>query len=111
MTRTLSALLLGLIVAVPTWAAENGHDGMGGMNHAAANTALSSGTVKKVNKARHKLTIRHGPLANLNMPAMTMIFRVKNQSWLDRVKAGDHIRFRAEMVNGQLTVTRLKRIH
>ncbi|MDP2833340.1 MAG: copper-binding protein [Pseudomonadota bacterium] len=51
---------------------------------------------------------RHGPPANLDMPAMTMIFRVTEPAWLDQVKPGDNIRFQADKVNGQLTVTQLE---
>lgn len=46
------------------------------------------------------LTLSHGPLESLNMPAMTMVFRVKEASWLDQMKVGDKIRFMAESING-----------
>jgi Cu(I)/Ag(I) efflux system protein CusF len=113
MTRILTALVLGLALGMPAWASDMDHMSMshGSKNPGAMSTSLSQGVVKKVNKAQHKLTIRHGPLANLDMPAMTMIFRVKNPAWLDQVKAGESIRFRAEMVNGQLTVTQLDLVH
>ena len=71
-------------------------------------TALASGEVKKIDKDAGKLTIKHGPLANLDMPPMTMVFRVKDTAMLDQVKTGDKIRFVAEKVNGALTVTRLE---
>ena len=71
-------------------------------------TALSSGEVEQVDKAGGKLTIKHGPLVNLDMPGMTMAFRVKDPGMLDRVKSGDRISFLAENLNGALTVTRLE---
>jgi Cu/Ag efflux protein CusF len=64
--------------------------------------------VKKVDKAQGKLTLQHGPLENLDMPAMTMVFRVKDAAWLGRLKAGDNIRFMAEKLNGAYTVTRIE---
>lgn len=70
--------------------------------------ALSEGEVKKVDKDAGKLTIKHGPLNNLNMPAMTMVFKVRQPAMLSQVKAGDHVRFVAEQVNGSLAVTRLE---
>jgi Cu(I)/Ag(I) efflux system protein CusF len=76
---------------------------------AAAPTAMSSGEVKKVDKSTGKMTIKHGPLENIGMDAMTMVFRVKEQSMLDQVKAGDKINFVAEEPNGQLTVTKLEK--
>ena len=82
-------------------------------SHVAAQTVaqaapLSDGEVKKVDKALGKLTIKHGPLENLGMPAMTMVFRVKDAATLDQVKPGDRIRFLAEKVAGVITVTKLE---
>jgi Cu/Ag efflux protein CusF len=70
--------------------------------------ALSEGEVRKVDKSAGKVTIKHGPLANLDMPPMTMVFRVKEPAMLDQVKAGDAIRFKAEKIGGNYTVTELK---
>ncbi len=71
-------------------------------------SALSEGEVQKVDKGIGKLTIKHGPLNNLDMPSMTMAFNVQEPAMLDRVKAGDQVRFRVERVNGGMTVTRLE---
>ena len=60
--------------------------------------------VKKVDKTAGKVTLSHGPLTNLNMPAMTMLLKVSNVAWLDQMKPGDKIRFMAENVNGAITV-------
>jgi Cu/Ag efflux protein CusF len=69
---------------------------------------LSEGGVQKVDKDAGKLTIKHGPLNNLGMPAMTMAFKVQDPAMLDQVKAGEQVRFRAERANGSLTITRLE---
>lgn len=76
--------------------------------HAVAPAALTEGLVKKVDKAAGRVTLSHGPLPN-GMPAMTMMFRVKDPAWLDQLKAGDQILFAAEQVNGAMTVVELKR--
>jgi Cu/Ag efflux protein CusF len=68
----------------------------------------TDGEIKKVDKASGKLTIRHGELKNLGMGAMTMVFRAKEAAMLDKVKAGDKVRFTAESVNGTLTVTHIE---
>ena len=67
---------------------------------------MSAGEVKKVDKSSGKVTIKHGPLANLGMPAMTMVFRVKDPAMLDQMKEGDRINFVAEKLNGAITVIR-----
>jgi Cu(I)/Ag(I) efflux system periplasmic protein CusF len=66
--------------------------------------AMTSGVVKKVDKGAGKVTIRHGPIENLGMPQMTMIFRVKDPAMLDRLQEGDEIRFVADKVDGAYTV-------
>ena len=73
-----------------------------------SSTAMADGEVRKVDKDAAKLTIKHGPLANLDMPGMTMVFRVKDPAMLDKLKSGDKIKFVAEKVNGALTVTALE---
>lgn len=64
----------------------------------------TEGEVRKLDKAQGKLTLRHGPIANLQMPAMSMVFRVADLALLDAVREGDKVRFVAEQVNGVFTV-------
>ena len=71
---------------------------------ASAEMQMVVGQDKKVDKAAGKVTLSHGPLTNLNMPAMTMVFKVSNAAWLDQMKSGDKIRFMADTVNGAITV-------
>lgn len=124
MKQIFSALILSLTFGVSAWADSSAmHGGMNheGMNHAnlpqagmsqdAKASTFSQGMARKVDKSQGKLTLRHGPLENLDMPAMTMIFRVTDPAWLDQVKPGDNLRFRAEMMNGHLTVTHLEIVH
>ncbi|WP_229495986.1 copper-binding protein [Massilia polaris] len=73
----------------------------------AAPVTLVAGEVKKVDKEAGKMTIKHGALANLDMPPMTMVFRVKDPAMLEKVKAGDKINFAAERANGAITVIQL----
>ena len=69
---------------------------------------MSDGEVRKIDKEAGKITIKHGPLANLDMPGMTMVFRVKDPAMLDRVKEGDKIKFVADRMNGSLTVVQME---
>jgi len=66
---------------------------------------LVDGEVRKIDKDGKKLTLRHSPLKNLDMPAMTMIFQVKDAAMLDPVQTGDKVRFQAEKIDGKFTVT------
>lgn len=68
-----------------------------------------SGTVTKVDEPQGKLTINHGAIKNLDMDAMTMVFRAADPAMLKDLKAGDKIKFDADRVNGQLTVTKMQK--
>ncbi len=69
---------------------------------------MSDGEVRKIDKEAGKLTLRHGPIRSLDMPGMTMVFRVTDPKMLDAVKEGDKVRFAADRVNGAITVTALE---
>jgi Cu(I)/Ag(I) efflux system periplasmic protein CusF len=70
--------------------------------------AMADGEVRRVDKDAKKITVRHGPLASLDMPAMTMVFQVKDPAMLDQVKVGDKIKFAAEKLGGAFTITKIE---
>ena len=71
-------------------------------------TPMVAGEVRKVDKDAGKLTLRHEPIPHLDMPNMTMVFRVQEASMLDRVKAGDKVRVAAQKIGGQYTIVRME---
>jgi Cu/Ag efflux protein CusF len=78
-----------------------------GVSHRNALAGYTEGEVRKVDKAAAKVTLKHGPIANLEMPPMTMVFQVKDPALLAKVKEGDKVKFKAEKVQGKYTVTEL----
>lgn len=105
------AIAFAAALSVPAFAlaADNHHDhGHGMVKVSTAAATMSDGEVKKVDKSAGKITIKHGPIENLGMPNMTMVFRVKDPAMLDQVKAGDKIKFVAEKAKGALTVTKME---
>lgn len=83
------------------------HDHADGHEQAAP-ADLVEAEVKKVDKEAGKITLRHAEIKNLNMSAMTMVFRVADPAMLDQVKAGDKVRFAAERANGAIAIVRLE---
>lgn len=67
------------------------------------------GEIKKMDKDMGKVTLKHGPLTHLAMPAMTMIFKVKDPAQLSELNIGDEVYFVAEQVAGTLVVTEIKK--
>ena len=100
------AVTLAFVCAVASNAALATSHGAPAASPTAA--ALTQGEVRKVDKDAAKITIRHGPLTNLEMPGMTMVFQVKDRAMLDQVKAGDKIQFVADKVDGVFTITRIE---
>jgi len=75
---------------------------------AAQSAALTDAEVIKVDKENRKITLRHGEIRDLDMPAMKMVFQVRDPALLDAVKAGDKVRFRAERAQGSFWVTAME---
>jgi Cu/Ag efflux protein CusF len=75
---------------------------------ASATAEMAEGEVRRVDKSAGKITLRHGPIKNLDMPPMTMVFQAGDPAMLDRVKQGDKVRFAAEEKSGAYIVTRIE---
>lgn len=63
------------------------------------------GEVRKVDPDAGKITLKHGEIRNLDIPAMQMSFRVSDPGWLKRFQVGDKVTFTADKVGGQFTIT------
>lgn len=96
------------VAGVPALA-QSGHEGHASHGAAKAVSKMSSGTVKKLDPANDRITIAHGPLENLGMPPMTMVFKVQDKAMLSGVKPGDKIDFTAVDRDGTFIVTALER--
>jgi Cu(I)/Ag(I) efflux system protein CusF len=101
-------LLAAAAFSIPALAPQTEHSSHHGAAQIAQAAALTEGEVRKVDKDAQKITIKHGPLENLDMPAMTMVFQVKDPGMLEQVKAGDKVKFQAEKVGGAYTVTKIE---
>ena len=91
LTTLIAATAIALATTATAWSAE-----------------MAAGTIKKIDTAQKKITIKHGPLKDLEMPAMTMVFAAGDAVDLAKLKAGQKVKFMASRVNGRLTVTEVK---
>ena len=87
LTRTFGGLIVGLSVTLSVQAQP------------------VDGEVKEIDVEAGKVTLKHGPIPNLDIPAMKMAFRVANPAWLQKLQVGDKVTFEADKVGGQFTVT------
>ena len=75
-----------------------------------AQAPMVNGRVTKIDEAVGKITLKHGPIKKLDMnEGMTMVFRAQDPAMLKQVKVGDKVRFDADRINGQITVTKIEK--
>lgn len=72
--------------------------------------AMTSGEVRKVDLEQGKVTLKHEAIANLDMPAMTMVFRVEKAEQLKNLKPGDKVSFHAQSTGGAMVVTHIEAV-
>ena len=103
MRNFLSAAIIVAGVAIAPMPVALAHEGE------AHNLPVVAGKVTKVDEAAGKITIAHDSIPNLQMDAMTMVFKAADPAMIKDVKPGDAIQFSADKVNGQLTITEIEK--
>ena len=91
----ITIVLTAILFSVPAWADGN----------------MVKAEVVKVDKSAGKITLKHGPIKNLDMDAMTRVFRGADPAMLEKVNAGDKIEFEADRVNGAISGTKIGKGH
>lgn len=76
----------------------------------AAQGVATLGEVVKIDSAAARVTLKHGEIKSLNMPPLTMAYRVKDPRQIEGLNVGDRVRFSAERIEGQYTVTALAKL-
>jgi Cu/Ag efflux protein CusF len=84
--------LAGALLALASWA---------------QTTDLSEGEIRRIDPAAGKITLAHGEIKSLGMPAMTMAFTVKNPALFDGLKQGDPVRFAVVREDGKFVLTEI----
>lgn len=108
MKRIVIASILVAATALPAFADDSNHKKGDATESSAQAPSLADGEVRKVDKDAQKITVRHGPIPDLDMPKpMTMVYRVKDPAMLDKVKAGDKVKFEAENIAGAFIITKI----
>lgn len=106
--RILAALVLGIAVAAPAVGQHAGH-GAATKPAATASTEQADGEVRRVDKARSAVVLKHGEVRNLGMGAMTMTFKLQDPAMADQLASGDKVRFSAIQKGDELIVTSIRK--
>jgi Cu/Ag efflux protein CusF len=70
----------------------------------------ATGEVVRVDVAGRRITLRHGEIPALDMPAMTLAWRVADPQLLQGLNPGDRVRFSGARIDGAFTVTQLEKL-
>lgn len=103
-----AALALSGSVFAQTAAADHAAHHPAGASAPASTTSMADGEVRRIDKEQGKVTLKHGPIASLDMSGMTMVFKVADLKMLDTLKQGDKVKFAANRVGGAITVTAIE---
>ncbi len=106
--KSLALAILAVGAFHAAFAADHAVPAAKGESIAVASTDMTDGEVKKIDKSANKITLKHGDIKNLEMPGMTMVFKVRDPVVLDTLKAGDKVKFHAEKADGAITVTNIQ---
>ena len=106
----LFALFAAAVLAISPLAsrAAGDHGDHGKKDSPAMAADMTDGEVRKVDMDSAKLTLEHADIKSLDMPAMTMVFVVKDKAMLESVKVGDKVRFKVINDAGKFTITDLR---
>jgi Cu/Ag efflux protein CusF len=75
-----------------------------------AQSVMVDSRVTKIAAPANKIALKHDPLKKFDMDEpITMVFRVQGPEMLKAVKVGDKVKFDADKVNGQFTVTKIEK--
>uniref|UniRef100_UPI003F49429E copper-binding protein n=1 Tax=Cupriavidus yeoncheonensis TaxID=1462994 RepID=UPI003F49429E len=114
MKRLKTLALMLALVAAPTAFAAGAMDGMD-MKPSATSQASQqaphpvAAEIKKIDTQAGRVTLKHGPIENLGMSAMTMAFPVRDRASLKNFKEGDAVTAVFDTVDGKPTVVDMQR--
>ena len=96
MRKLLAALLMGLSMLGATSVSS------------AQDEASSRGEVRRLDMNKGTVTIKHGAITDLNLPAMTLVYEVA-PALLQGIEPGDQVRFKVRHDNNKYQVIELKK--
>ena len=71
-------------------------------------TGKGTGLIQQIDRDKGVITIKHGPLQGLNMPAMTMLFLVKDKAMLSNLQPLQKVDFELTYDGGNYMITKIK---
>ena len=95
--KNFQALFISILLVVQSWTSLPAW--------ADTDKFMAEGVVKKIDVENRKITLKHGEIKNLDMPGMTMGFRLQESLQVDNIQAGDKVFFHVEKIQGAYVIT------
>jgi Cu/Ag efflux protein CusF len=76
---------------------------------AAVAAEQADGEVRRIDKARGTVLLKHGEIKSIKMGPMTMAFKLKEPAMADQLKEGDKVKFTVEAKGEDLIVTSIRK--
>lgn len=70
---------------------------------------IVTGEIKKIKPDTGKITIKHDPIPNLDMPGMTMVFRTEEGVDISQFAKGDNVSFTVVEKNGKMVILSIEK--
>lgn len=103
-----SLIVVALSASIGVLAAENHMHDMQHNQKSAQAGSLHEGLIKKIDSKKATVTLRHGDIAEVGMPAMTMSYPVQHAHDLAALHPGDKVRFTMENRDGDYIVVHIE---
>lgn len=75
---------------------------------AAGEMPMTDGQIKEIREGG-EFTIKHGPISNLDMGAMTMVFKASDPAMAKGLKVGDKIKMHVEAKGNKLMIMHMEK--
>lgn len=105
----INKLMLSLLVLAPFYSSVHAANHESHQSHEPTPSVASESQdnkytpsiIKKIDKENGKITLKHEQIKNLDMPGMTMVFKLKlaDMSVVDKLSVGDNVKVFFDKVN------------
>ena len=117
MKKTLIAVSVAALLGLAGTAAQAQHNhGSHGakptatQSKAGSTSEMADGEIRRVDKAKGTVLLKHGEIKSLNMSPMTMGFKLQDPKMAEGLNPGDKVRFVAIQKGDDLIVTNILKV-
>jgi len=101
--------VIALAFTSTAWAHEGTHSAIETHAHHEAHVDWTRGKIVKIDAEKAIIVLKHQRIKSIDMDAMTMPFKVEDQTMFARFKVGAAVRFTVKVVNDHLVIAAMEK--